>query len=142
METDCSTPGRDRFSIVMDEHGAAPLTRVTRTRVLQVNLGKLCNQACSHCHVEAGPKRTEIMTRSTVEAVLCLLDNSPSVEVVDITGGAPELNPSFRFLVERVRERGVTAMVRCNLTVLLEEGQEDPPAFFARHRVHVVSSLP
>ena len=88
-----------------------------------INLGKLCNQACVHCHVEAGPRRTEIMTRETVDQVLGLLDRSQGVELLDLTGGAPELNPSFRYLVEQGVSRGVQVMVRCNLTVLLEPGQ-------------------
>jgi radical SAM/Cys-rich protein len=109
---------------------------------LQVNVGKLCNQACHHCHVEAGPKRTEIMRRETAERVVHVLEASSGIELVDITGGAPELNPSFRFLVEQARLRGRRVIDRCNLTVLLEPGQEDLPPFLARQGVHIVASLP
>lgn len=110
--------------------------------ILQVNVGKHCNQACLHCHVEAGPKRPERMAPATVERVLELLARSPSVTRVDITGGAPELNPCFRRLVSGARDLGRQVMDRCNLTVLLEEGQEDTPSFLASHGVQVTASLP
>jgi radical SAM/Cys-rich protein len=109
---------------------------------LQVNLGKLCNQACHHCHVEAGPGRKEIMAAATAERVLELLAGSPQVLEVDITGGAPELNPSFRRLVHRSRDLGRAVMVRSNLTVLLEDSQQDTISFLANHAVKVVASLP
>src|SRR5437867_5829869 len=89
------------FEETLARHRLPPLRRSSVT-TLQVNVGKLCNQACHHCHVDAGPKRTEIMTRATAERVIDVLAASPVVETVDITGGAPELNPSFRFLVESV----------------------------------------
>jgi radical SAM/Cys-rich protein len=109
---------------------------------LQVNLGKLCNQACTHCHVEAGPTRSEIMERRIADRVIAVLAASPSVEVVDLTGGAPELNPNFRSLVERSRALGRSVIDRCNLTVLLEPGMEDLPAFLALHQVRITASLP
>ncbi len=111
-------------------------------RTLQVNVGKLCNQACHHCHVEAGPNRRERMTARTAERVLEVLAASPSVETVDLTGGAPELNPQFRALVRSARVFGKTVIDRCNLTVLFEPGQEDTPQFLAEQRVRVVASLP
>jgi radical SAM/Cys-rich protein len=129
------------FEDSLKRHGAWPLRR-PRVRTVQVNVGKLCNQACHHCHVEAGPKRTEIMTAETAARLLDLLLEAPEVETVDFTGGAPELNPSFRSLVEGGRRAGKRVLVRCNLTVLFEPGQEDTPEFFRRHGVHLVCSLP
>ncbi len=111
-------------------------------KILQVNIGKLCNQACHHCHVEAGPKRTEIMDRRTVDRVLELLSQTPSIHTVDITGGAPELNPHFRYLVLEIRKLGKEVIDRCNLTVLFEKGQEDTAQFLGEHRVQVEASLP
>jgi radical SAM/Cys-rich protein len=108
---------------------------------LQVNLGKLCNQACKHCHVDAGPKRTEIMTRETVAAVIDALRRF-QIPTLDITGGAPELNPWFRMLVTEACHLGAHVMVRHNLTVMFEPGQEDLAEFFRAHAVEVVSSLP
>lgn len=129
------------FDAALSAHGLGPLTRSTIT-TLQVNVGKVCNQACHHCHVDAGPKRTEKMTRETAEQVARVLDASPSIDLVDITGGAPELNPSFRFLVEQARRRRRRVIDRCNLTILLEQGQEDLAQFLAEHQVHIVASLP
>jgi radical SAM/Cys-rich protein len=119
----------------------APLRRA-RATTLQVNVGKRCNQACHHCHVEAGPKRTEIMPRAIAERTIELLAASPSVETVDITGGAPELNPNFRWLVAEARRSGRRVIDRCNLTVLLEPGMEDIPEFLAAHQVALIASLP
>ena len=110
-------------------------------QTLQVNVGKLCNQACRHCHVDAGPKRTEVMSRQTMDRVLEFLQAS-DVQTVDITGGAPEVNPDFRYLVERVRELGRKVMVRCNLTVIFEPGQTDLPEFYRHHGVELICSLP
>jgi radical SAM/Cys-rich protein len=112
------------------------------TRTLQINVGKLCNQACHHCHVDAGPRRTEIMPRPVAERTIELLGQSPTVEVVDITGGAPELNPNFRWLVERAAKRGCHVIDRCNLTVLFQPGMEDLSEFLAGHQVEIVASLP
>ncbi len=120
-------------------HGLELRAGVVET--LQVNVGKLCNQACKHCHVDASPARTEIMTRETVEQVIAALRRF-HFATVDITGGAPELNPSFRYLVERARALGAHVMVRHNLTVMFEPGQDDLPEFFRAHEVEVVSSLP
>lgn len=111
-------------------------------QTLQVNLGWLCNQACHHCHVEAGPKRTENMNRQTVERVLNLLQKTPSVQIVDLTGGAPELNPNFRWFIEELSNLEIKILDRCNLTVFFEKGQENTPEFLARHQVQVVASLP
>ena len=119
-----------------------PLLSRGQVRTLQINVGKLCNQACHHCHVEAGPRRTEVMTRAVAERALELLARSPGVEVVDLTGGAPELNPSFGFLVREARRLGKHVIDRCNLTILFEPGQGDLAAFLAAEQVHVIASLP
>ncbi|RME15784.1 MAG: radical SAM/Cys-rich domain protein [Bdellovibrio sp.] len=118
------------------------LCRDKQVTTLQVNLGKLCNQACLHCHVEAGPKRTEIMERKTMDRILELLERSSSIQVVDLTGGAPEMNPHFRDFVVSLRATGRTVIDRCNLTIFFEEGYEDLPGFLREHRVQVVASLP
>jgi radical SAM/Cys-rich protein len=115
--------------------------RAAKIDTLQVNLGKLCNQACKHCHVDAGPKRTEIMTGETVAAVIDALRRF-QIATLDITGGAPELNPWFRYLVTEACNHGAHVMVRHNLTVMFEPGQDDLAEFFRAHAVEVVSSLP
>ncbi len=108
---------------------------------LQVNVGKLCNQACKHCHVDAGPKRTEIMTRETVEEIITVIRRF-HIKTLDVTGGAPELNESFRYLVGQAKAAGAHVIVRHNLTVMFEPGQNDLPKFFRAHELEVVSSLP
>ena len=118
-----------------------PRLRRKRLQTLQVNLGYLCNQSCKHCHVNAGPNRTEVMTSDTVDAVIDFLDES-QVKRLDLTGGAPELNPYFRRLVIAARALNVEIIDRCNLTVLLESGQEDLAEFLARQEVEIVASLP
>jgi radical SAM/Cys-rich protein len=110
--------------------------------IFQINLGKLCNMTCRHCHVDAGPDRSDaIMDRDTVEACLRALDRT-NAHTVDLTGGAPELNPNFRFLVEQASERGKHVIDRCNLTVLLIPSLRDLPQFLAGHGVEVVCSMP
>ncbi len=121
--------------------GLGPLAR-TRLDTLQVNLGRLCNQACLHCHVEAGPRRTENMDFKTVQRLIELLAGSPNITLVDVTGGAPELNPNFRHLVRETQRLGRRFMDRCNLTVLSEPGQEDTAEFLATHQVEITASLP
>jgi len=116
-------------------HAARPVT-------LQVNVGKKCNQACRHCHVDASPQRTEVMPDGVFEACLRALEGAPELATLDVTGGAPELHPRFRELVERARALGRHVMVRHNLTVQKEPGQADLPEFFAAHRCEVVCSLP
>jgi len=110
--------------------------------VLQVNIGRLCNQACHHCHVEAGPKRTENMEEKTIDRVIELLAVSKTIHTVDITGGAPELNPHFRRLVKSARDMGKKVIDRCNLTVLFEPGQEETAYFLKENKVHIIASLP
>ena len=129
------------FDATLARQGLAPLIR-DKTTTLQVNVGKRCNQACHHCHVDAGPTRTEIMGEPVVARVLELLAASADVAVVDLTGGAPELNPHFRRLVTEARRLGRHVIDRCNLTVLSEPGMEDLAEFLAAHGVEVVASLP
>jgi len=130
-------------------HAILPLLEVTDfpplarrgVETLQVNLGYTCNQSCLHCHVNAGPNRTEQMDADTVDTVLAYLE-AARVSTLDLTGGAPELNPHFRSLVARARALGVEVIDRCNLTILAEPGQEDLAEFLAAHQVQVVASLP
>jgi radical SAM/Cys-rich protein len=109
--------------------------------ILQVNLGRYCNQACIHCHVEAGPTRTEMMPRATVDAVLRVFEQS-AIPTLDITGGAPELHDDFDYLVESAKGFNRHVMDRCNLTVIFEPGKAYLPEFFARHRIELICSLP
>ena len=128
------------FSESLRTHGLS-LDRVP-LEILQINVGKRCNQACHHCHVDAGPKRTEMMDARTAARVIELMQDSPRVHTVDITGGAPELNPHFRELVRAAHALGKKVIDRCNLTVLFEPGQEDTAEFLAAHGVTIVASLP
>ena len=128
------------FDAKLAAHGMR-LERAGTIETLQVNVGKLCNQACKHCHVDAGPARTEVMTRDVIDQVVAALRKF-RFPTLDITGGAPELNPSFRYLVTAARSSGVHVMVRHNLTVMFEPGQDDLPLFFREHAAEVVSSLP
>ena len=112
-----------------------------KLETLQVNLGYLCNQSCQHCHVDAGPKRKEQMQRQTVDELIDFLRRS-SVNTLDLTGGAPELNANFRYLVTAARELGIEVIDRCNLTVLNEPGQQELAEFLAENKVQVVASLP
>ena len=121
--------------------GAGTLVRDSVT-TLQVNVGKLCNMACNHCHVEAGPKRTEVMTAEVAARVIEVLAVNPGIELLDLTGGAPELNPSFRWLVTEARRLGRRVLDRCNLTVIFEPGMADLPEFLAANRVELIASLP
>ncbi|MCS7100362.1 MAG: arsenosugar biosynthesis radical SAM protein ArsS [Burkholderiaceae bacterium] len=118
-----------------------PLLRRRAVETLQVNVGYLCNQRCQHCHVNAGPHRTEQMDRATAELLLQVLQRK-RIGTLDITGGAPELNPHFRDLVAGARTLGVRVLDRCNLTVLLLPGQEDLAEFLAAHEVEIIASLP
>ncbi len=121
-----------------------PLLRRSIT-TLQINVGKMCNLACHHCHVESSPKRTEIMTWQTMQQILAWLDanrDSLGIKTVDLTGGAPEMNPQFRSFVTALRSRGLHVLDRSNLTILLEPGYETTAKFLAEQRVEIVSSLP
>jgi len=119
-----------------------PKIRRGTIETLQVNLGYRCNQTCVHCHVNAGPNRTEEMSAETVGAVIAFLDASPTVTTLDLTGGAPEMNANFRGLVRAARDRGLRVIDRCNLTILEEPGHEDLAGFLAGQGVEVVASLP
>ncbi|GMR18091.1 MAG: arsenosugar biosynthesis radical SAM protein ArsS [Gammaproteobacteria bacterium] len=122
------------------KQGCGQLRR-TPLQEIQINVGKLCNQACNHCHVDAGPKRTEIMSRETMERILGWIQRS-GIKKVDITGGAPELNPSFRKLVESLVRDHISVTVRCNLTVLHEPQQDDLAQWYAAQGIRLVCSLP
>ncbi|MEM6714072.1 MAG: arsenosugar biosynthesis radical SAM (seleno)protein ArsS [Cyanobacteria bacterium P01_D01_bin.6] len=119
----------------------SPLTKQS-IQVLQINLGRRCNLACSHCHVEAGPHRTEELSSVVLAQLLEMLDRFPQIRTVDLTGGAPEMNYGFRPLVERAHALGKEIIVRSNLTIFFEAGFEDLPEYFAQHQVRVVASLP
>ncbi len=128
------------FHRTLHAHGIE-LTRVP-LEILQINVGKLCDLACHHCHVEAGPKRTEIMQAPTVDRILELLADAAHIHTVDLTGGAPEMNPQFRRLVRESRKLGKTVIDRCNLTILFRPGQAGTAEFLAAEGVNVVASLP
>ena len=141
-DKDTLAGGWPEFSATLAANSATLTRRTLRT--LQVNVGKLCNQTCRHCHVEAGPRRQEIMIQEMAQRVVALMDlpGGEDLETVDITGGAPELNSNFRYLVGEARRRGLHVMDRCNLTVLFEPGQEDTAVFLRDHGVEIVASLP
>ena len=122
--------------------GLLPL-RSTGIEIFQVNVGKMCNQVCKHCHVDAGPDRKEIMTQETMELCLQAIAQGKHITTVDLTGGAPEMNPHFRWFVKEITQLGKKVMVRCNLTIILANPKyHDLPDFFQRHQVEIVSSLP
>ncbi|MEW6270165.1 MAG: radical SAM protein, partial [Thermodesulfobacteriota bacterium] len=135
------TAGSPSFAAELERAGLPALAREA-VDTLQVNVGKRCNQACHHCHVDAGPKRSEQMDGRTAERVLALLAANPDVELLDVTGGAPELNPHFRTLVRGARALGRRVIDRCNLTVLLQPGQDDTAELLADEGVEIVASLP
>ncbi len=128
------------FDETLKESGQYPITS-SGIKVFQINVGKVCNQACRHCHVDAGPKRTESMPGHIIELCLDVIKKE-RFPVVDITGGAPEMNPGFRDLVKGSRDAGCHVKTRTNLTILLEEGYGDLPQFFADNRVELIASLP
>lgn len=128
------------FGESLTQSGLFPLT-ATGIDIFQINLGKLCNQTCKHCHVDAGPDRKEIMTQETAELAMAALAQT-DIPTVDITGGAPELTPCFRYLVEESRRLGRHVIDRCNLSVLLIRSQADLAKFLAAHQVEIVASLP
>ena len=129
------------FSESLKKTNMFPLKSISLD-VFQINLGKMCNQVCTHCHVDAGPDRKEIMLKETMELCLTAIDNS-NCTTVDLTGGAPEMNPNFRWFVEQLSKKGKKVMVRCNLTIIVANKKyNDLPEFFKKHNVEVVSSLP
>ena len=129
------------FARKLAEH-ALPL-RHTKTEILQINVGKLCNLTCVHCHVNAGPKRKEIMTRETIDQVIDWLAQT-EIPTVDLTGGAPEMIPDFKYLVRRLKALDPPRHIidRCNLTILLEPGFEDYAQFLAEHQIEIIASMP
>jgi radical SAM/Cys-rich protein len=137
---DDSTLSVPTFRSVLQSHNLLPF-QACGIDVLQVNVGRLCNQTCDHCHVDAGPTRREIMSREIMESCCQVVEKS-TIGTVDITGGAPELNPHFRWFVECLRKLRRHVIDRCNLTVLTLPGYRDLPAFLAQHEVEVVASLP
>ena len=136
-QTRSITPFAERLKAI----GLAPL-KPTAITILQVNIGRMCNQTCAHCHVDAGPDRQEIMNRETMQQCLDALAQS-QIDIVDITGGAPEMNPEFRWFVSRIKELGRHIIVRCNLTIIVANKKyHDLPDFYKENKVEVVSSLP
>ncbi|MXZ80209.1 MAG: radical SAM/Cys-rich domain protein [Gammaproteobacteria bacterium] len=131
---------RHNFTQTLKDYGCPPLRRAKLTE-LQINLGYLCNQACEHCHVEAGPKRTELMTWETMRSILEWIDAN-EIRSVDLTGGAPEMNPHFRKFCDGLGSRGISITSRCNITVQFEPGQEDLAAWYAERKIRLVCSLP
>jgi radical SAM/Cys-rich protein len=131
----------NKFAQKLAEHSIS--LRRGRPEILQVNVGKLCNLTCVHCHVNAGPKRKEIMTHETIDRVLDWLSKT-EIPVVDLTGGAPEMIPDFRYFIERVKtlESPRHVIDRCNLTILLDPGYEELPEFLAKHNVEIIASMP
>ena len=131
----------NRFAQKLTENSIS--LRRRRSEILQVNVGKVCNLTCVHCHVNAGPRRKEIMTRETIDRVIDWLAKT-EIPVVDLTGGAPEMISDFRYFIDRVKALHPSRHVidRCNLTILLEPGYEDLPEFLAKHKVEIIASMP
>ena len=118
-----------------------PSIRRSRLKTIQINLGYKCNQSCLHCHVNAGPKREEMMNKKTIDNVIDFAINN-NIETVDLTGGAPEINKYFRYLIKELRQHGIRIIDRCNLTILNEDGMKDLPSFFVKHKIEIIASLP
>lgn len=137
----------DEYSLIpfqqkLEESNLYPLKPRTIT-TFQINVGKMCNQVCKHCHVDAGPDRKEIMTSETMQQCLDVLADNPSLQIVDLTGGAPEMNPNFRWFVEEIKKLDRHIIVRCNLTIIrANKKYYDLPEFYKKHNIEVVSSLP
>ncbi|MCH2234466.1 MAG: arsenosugar biosynthesis radical SAM protein ArsS [Crocinitomicaceae bacterium] len=130
-----------KFKDKLDPIGLNPL-KPTKIDIFQINVGKMCNQVCKHCHVDAGPDRKEIMTRETMEICLDILSKH-DIGTVDLTGGAPEMNPHFRWFVEEIKKLGKHVIDRCNLTIInANKKYHDLPEFFAKHNIEIASSLP
>ena len=130
------------FQLKLESIGLFPL-QPKGIDIFQVNIGKMCNQTCRHCHVDAGPDRKEIMTKDTMQQCLNVLQSYPQMNIVDITGGAPEMNPDFRWFAEEIKKLDRHIMVRCNLTIILANKKYyDLPQFYKQHNVELISSLP
>ena len=138
LENNSSNKFEDKLK-TMDLYPLKP----AQLEILQVNVGKMCNQTCAHCHVDAGPDRTEVMTKETMQHCLNALKDFPSIHTVDITGGAPEMNPNFKWFVEQISETGKQIIVRSNLTILVSNNNfRTYPDFFKDNKVNIISSLP
>ena len=130
------------FQQKLEQSNLYPL-KPAQVEIFQVNIGKMCNQTCRHCHVDAGPDRKEIMTKETMQQCIEVLKNNPELKTVDLTGGAPEMNPNFRWFVEEIKKLDRHIIVRCNLTIILANKKyHDLPEFYKLHNIEVVSSLP
>lgn len=129
------------FDIKIKEHGHYPL-KAAAVSTLQVNICYICNLKCIHCHVEASPERDEVMSKDTMEKIVEILRDNSGIRTVDITGGAPEMHPEFRYFVEACRSAGKDVMVRSNLAIYSEPGMEDIPDFLVEHKVKIIASLP
>ena len=130
------------FQQKLEETGLFPL-KPLQLEIFQVNIGKMCNQTCRHCHVDAGPDREEIMTKETMQQCIEVLKNNTQLKIVDLTGGAPEMNPNFRWFVEEIKKLERHVIVRCNLTIILANKKyHDLPEYYKQHKIEVVSSLP
>lgn len=130
------------FGEKLKESGLFPL-KPNQLEIFQINIGKMCNQTCKHCHVDAGPDRKEIMTKEIMQICIDILANHPQFKSVDLTGGAPEMNPDFRWFVEEISKLNRHIMVRCNLTIILANKKyHDLPEFYKKHKIEVISSLP
>lgn len=125
----------------MKEVGAFPL-KPRSLEILQINVGYMCNMECSHCHVDSSPRRKEITPRHILEKCLEVIDSNPTIKTVDLTGGAPEMNPDFQWLIQELAKRNLETIVRSNLTILVEGKFKTYPAFLAEHKVTIISSLP
>lgn len=142
LNDDVTKAHHSSFAEMLEPIGLLPLMPQSIS-VFQVNLGKMCNQVCEHCHVDAGPDRKEIMTQETMQLCIDVLAAHPEFTTVDMTGGAPEMNPNFRWFVEEVFKLGRHMIVRCNLTIIrANKKYYDLPDFYKKHGVEVVSSLP
>lgn len=132
----------EQFNESLKRCGEFPL-KPSSLEIMQINVGKMCNQVCDHCHVDAGPDRKEIMSKATMLDCLNALDSCDTFTTIDLTGGAPEMNPNFKWLVTELTKRGKEVIVRSNLTILLANEQyKNYPQFFAENNVHVIASLP
>jgi radical SAM/Cys-rich protein len=130
------------FQQKLEQSDLYPL-KPTQIEIFQVNIGKMCNQTCRHCHVDAGPDRKEIMTRETMQQCIDVLNENPQLKTIDITGGAPELNPNFRWFIEEIKVLDRHVIVRCNLTIILANKKyNDLPQFYKQNNIEVTSSLP
>ena len=130
------------FQQKLEQSNLYPL-KPAQIEIFQVNIGKMCNQTCRHCHVDAGPDREEIMTKETMQQCIEVIKNNPQLKTVDLTGGAPEMNPHFKWFVEEIKKLDRHIIVRCNLTIILANKKyNDLPEFYKIHKIEVVSSLP